>query len=518
MRDASAYRADRFLERALLSSLLVHGVAMLTMVPLLLPALPGGGAPSDLSRVSYIAAHPWRFRFGWLPWQLCALSDVWLAVALLRVRWVPRAGAVLVLLCTVAGVIPDQGAQILWMSRGIELSRAAASSGNLGAYLQFERVAFECTAGWGALSYTLAALGWTWCFVSARVWNRWLTGLSLLLWPLMLGLAAAPLLPTALRLTAWVLALGNALGFVLLEAWFALIAEAVLRRARPFLPHGRAARWRHPKEGALGRVADVVANSRLCAALGQLLPLFEMVSDVTDVIYVNYLVPTKRLLRFVPEGLELQQLGPDGAYSLFTFLTFRHRHFGFGCLGPLRRLFPSSTQSNWRIHVRDPRTGISGIYFVSNATTSTLHAMAARLLTQGMPMHVLHRGEVRRAPGGEVQLNLDPGSGSASDAVATLRPCPPPELPAPFGACFASFRDFLAYCVPQDRAMSTQPELRRVTRHEIDLGIPLSACEPMAGEVASGAARAIVEDAAPLCFRVPSLRFHFAREAHDPLP
>lgn len=75
----------------------------------------------------------------------------------------------------------------------------------------------------------------------------------------------------------------------------------------------------------------------------------------------------------------------------------------------------------------------------------------------------------------------------------------------------------LAYCVPQDRSLSTQPHRQTVTRHEIDLGIPLGACEPLAGEVAGRATRGIAGDSAPLCFRVPSMRFHFAAELREPL-
>jgi hypothetical protein len=84
--------------------------------------------------------------------------------------------------------------------------------------------------------------------------------------------------------------------------------------------------------------------------------------------------------------------------------------------------------------------------------------------------------------------------------------------------CFDSYRDFLAYCVPQDRAMASQPWQGTVSRQEIDLGIPLDACEPLEGEVRSKAAAAVARDAAPLCFRVASVRFLFTSEAHDALP
>jgi hypothetical protein len=75
----------------------------------------------------------------------------------------------------------------------------------------------------------------------------------------------------------------------------------------------------------------------------------------------------------------------------------------------------------------------------------------------------------------------------------------------------------LAYVVPQDRAFSTQPWRKRVTRQEIELGIPLEACEPLEGTVHSRAAEEIIGDAMPFCFRVAAVRFRFESQEHDPL-
>jgi hypothetical protein len=502
--------ADRALEWALLFNFVVHGVAMLAMALLLLPALPGGSAPTDLERVAYIAAHPWRFRLGWFPWQLCALSDLWLAVAMVRVRWLPRAPAVGVLVLTLAAVVPDQGAQAVWITRGVALAQTDAA-----AYFALERTIFPLTAAWGALFYTLAALGWTWCFARAGTWSRALTLLSVPLWATMLVAVGGPLLPAAHRPSPAFVSAANGLGFTQLQLWLGLVTEAVLRRARPFEPFGRLARWRYPGSGALSRLVDAFANSRLFGALLEPLPEVEMRSDITDVVYVNYLLDADAAEKLVPPNLELQRLGPGGKYALFSFLTFRHGHFGFAFLGPLRRWLPSPVQTNWRIHVRDPRTGHEGIYFLTNAITSLVPALGARMLTEGMPMHVLARGDMARSPDGEVRVALDPGSGSAPDAEMLLRPAPAPELTGPWRECWEDFGAFLAYCVPQDRAMSSQPLRLRISRQEIHLGIPLDACEPMAGSVVSRAARAIAGDAEPLCFRVPDVKFVFAVEAHD---
>ncbi len=511
-------RRERLLEQALVFTFVMHALAMLAMATLLLPTMPGGGVQDDALRIAAIAAHPWRFRLGWLPWQLTAVSDVLLGIGLLRARWVPRGPAVAAFVLTALAVLPDQAAQLVWITRGVDAAREAVLTGDPGEYLALERWMFAGTAAVGATFYTLGGIAWCVCFARAGTWSRLLTAVSVPLYAIFLGVSVGPLLPPGLRPPATLVAAGNAVGFVLLELWLALVAEQVLRRSRPPSRHGRDAPWRHPAAGPVGRILDILAESRFVRALCEWLPVPAFRSDIREVIYVNYLVPSSRLLPLVPEGLKLQRLGPRGEWALFTFLTYRHGHFGPRLLGPLRRLSPSPLQTNWRIHVEDPGTGHRGITFVTNAITATINALGARLMTEGMPMHVLQGGELRREPDGAIHLRLDPGQGSAPDAEAHLRVSAESALPAPWGECFSSFQEFLAYCVPQDRAMSTQPWWPRVTRQEIDLGIPLSVCERLEGEVISAAASARVGDARALCFRVPGVAFLFSGEEHDPLP
>jgi hypothetical protein len=512
-RGAPLYTSrDRALERALLFNFVIHGVALLGMAAFLLAALPGGSAASDADRIATIAAHPWRFRLGWFPWQLCAVADLLLAIAMVRTPWLPRGGARVVLLFTVAAVMPDQYAQAVWVTRGVALAQTDAA-----AYLALEREIFPLTAGWGALFYTLAALAWTWCFARAKTWSRTLTTLSVPLWATMIVAVTAPLLPDAWRPSAKFVSTANGAGFLMLQVWLALVTEQVMRRARPFEPYGRLARWRHPSGGPIARALDALANSRFCGAVLEPLPEVEMRSDIQNVVYVSYLVPAHVAEALVPPGLELSRLGPDGKWALFTFLTYQHGHFGFAFLGPLRKLLPSPVQTNWRIHVSNPETGHRGIYFLTNAITSAMPALAARLTTEGMPMHVLARGSVEKNGDGAVAIALDPGGGSAPDAIVDVTPqTAHPELAGAWAECFSDFRDFLRYCVPQDRAMSSQPWKNRVSRQEIDLGIPIEACVPVTGNVASRAARAIAGDAEPLCFYVPNVHFTFSVEAHDP--
>jgi hypothetical protein len=512
----SAPRAARFLEQTLLANIVVHALAIVTMGLVLMPALPGGPTNDDASRIAFIAEHPWLWRLGWLPWHLCAFCDLVMGVALVTTRWVPRLPAAFTLLVTLCAVVPEQTGEMSWVSRGVVLAQDAHRTDELEPYLQFEAWTFHLVVVIGASIYMVMALGWTWCFIAAGTWNRLLSWLTPLTWGLLAVGSVGLLMPEPIRPGDTVVGVTNGVGFLLLEAWLILVAEAVLRRSRPDEVHGRMVPWRHPWDGWVGRALEAVANSRFVRAVCEWLPVPAFRSDIRDVIYCNCVVEADRLLHLLPTGLELQRLGPDGRWALFTHLTYRHGHFGPAFLGPLRRLLPSPVHTNWRIYVRDRQSGRTGIYFVTNAIASTPHALAARLLSEGMPMHALADGKLLVGSGNEVCVRLNPGAGSAPDLEADLRPGPG-ELPAPFDSCWSNYREFLNYAVPQDRAYSVQLWYERLTRQEIELGIPLDLCQPLTGNVFSKAAEAFVGQTTCVSFRVPSVAFRFDHEERDVL-
>src|SRR5262249_50219870 len=201
-------------------------------------------------------------------------------------------------------------------------------SGNLAPYTQFETSIFFQVGAWAALIYTFSAWAWTWCFARSTIWQRWLIWLSAVTWLLLMAVSIGPLLPDAVRPGAGIIAAGNAIGFALMMVWFSVIAELVLRRSRPDEPFGRVARWVHPRRDLLGKLLTGLGASRLARAFGEWLPPVAFMSNITNVIYVNYLVEAQRLIPLVPWALELQRLGPEGKYALFTHLTYQHGHFG----------------------------------------------------------------------------------------------------------------------------------------------------------------------------------------------
>jgi hypothetical protein len=508
-------RAAWPLESALIFTFFAHAAAMLTMAAFLLPGMPGGSSPTAAARIDYVANHPALWRIGWLGWQVTALSDLMLSVALLATKWISKPIAAATVLITIAAILPDQIGQAIWSFHGPAMARAAIARGDLSPYLTTEARLFRCVAGWGGAGYLLGAFGWTWCFAAAAgTWSKRLTWLSIATWGLFAASVAVIFIPPSVGVPAWLstaVSGANAVAFVLLLVWLADVAEQVLRRARPGATTGSRAPWRHPRF----RLLDLAANSRFVRAIGEHSPILAMASDISNVVYVNYLVPAEKLEPLLPPMLQMQRLGPGGSRAMFSILTYNHGHFGPICFGPMRRFWPGPVQSNWRIYVVDPRTGRQGVHFVTTAITSTPHALATRILSEGVPMHVPADASVGRDADGSIRVSIERGSGTAPDFRGVFRPAGDRELPSDWNNCFSSYTGMLDYCVPQDRAIAPQPWFERIARQEISLGIAADDCVPMTAKIDSAAAVAIVGDAIPVCFRVDRVAFRFLGESFD---
>ena len=222
------------LYRALVFTFLAHGAAMLGMLLFLLPLVPGGGGSgTDLDRMIRIANSPVAYRLGWLGWQVTALSDLWLAAALL---WVTDRGtrarrlAIFTAVFVVLAVIPDQTAQFLLTTRGFELATEGAAYRDATDFLAFEDMMFPLTSGWAAVLYTLGAIGWALVLREVGIWNRLLARLSPPMLVLFMAISVAPILPPALRPKPELIGAGNALAFTVLEAWFVLVGWSLRKR------------------------------------------------------------------------------------------------------------------------------------------------------------------------------------------------------------------------------------------------------------------------------------------------
>lgn len=495
--------AEKAIEISIFFALLVHVIALFTMAGLLLPGIPGPGLDTIDLRAVYVATHSWQWHLGWLPWHLCALSDLALSLALLQLRWIPKALSIPTLLLTLTAVVLEQYFETLWDIWG---PHVAATGGF--AYLRFESRVSIPVSVIAAVLYAVMAIGWSLCLSHSSTWTKVLTWLSAVTWTLLLISSASQLLPFGHRPPAVLADLGNTVGFPLMVLWFLLALEAVLRRTRRTEPCGRMAEWRSARSGFTGRLLNLLANSRALKYALEFLPKVVLQSDVRNVVYLNYLVNADRLQTLLPPALQVQRLGPQGDLALFSTLTYRHGHFG-PKLFALRKLMPSPLQSNWRLYVRDRVTSTNGIYFVSTCLSNAPIALLARVASEGVPMHVPHEMHLENGADGSYRILIDPGTGSAPDLQADLVPTSMLALPSVWERCFGSFDGLLRYCVPQDQALSVPSGHGGTLAQKIRLKAALSSALPLAGQVRSNVLQQIVGDSEPICFVIPNVELHY---------
>ena len=154
------------LQTAVLCCLAIHVLAPVGMLLWVMPGFDLGGSAAE-HRAAYIASSSWAWRLGWAPWQLCALSDLWVSVAV--VRWVAarpaRDGlrwAWFGVLATVAAVIPDQWGEWTLVTQHVDTARALASQrGDPSALLASESWALLMTGVCGNSGYVLMTIAWS---------------------------------------------------------------------------------------------------------------------------------------------------------------------------------------------------------------------------------------------------------------------------------------------------------------------------------------------------------------------
>jgi hypothetical protein len=494
-----AHAAYRSWIAALAAFQLLHVTALITMGLWLLPGL--SPELSAATRVEYIQAHIWQWRLGWLPWQLCAASDLWLSVALFR--WArsfrePRASrwAMAALLCLVVAIVPEQYAETRpvgpFVSTPVDLFRSELA------------LAMWLTGTWANIAYTLMTACWLRCLHalpkrSGAELGGVFDGVVLLAF-LLAGMA---------NHSAWspsdggenahafqIASLFNAVAFpglFLIGLRMAMVAgEAQLHALVP------------PNASHTSMWQQAVCSPGLRDLLRAMLfwmPFPTLRSDVQDVVYVNWLVPADALQTCVGSELRIERYGDR---ALLSALLFRHGHFGPKFLGPLRKLLPSPIQCNVRAYLSTPARHVA---FVANWVDHALYFAGARLLSDGLPVQLGAARHVRNTSALEVFAGASDGRASLH---VQLEACGDQVLPDAFKPIFSSWSSLVAYVLPQDAARRTLPTIGCIAATAIEVVAPLSAAVPvnLKSVFVGDPVLAELTSNAPACaFLVPTMTF-----------
>jgi hypothetical protein len=267
--------------------------------------------------------------------------------------------------------------------------------------------------------------------------------------------------------------------------------------------------YQHPKGVAGAWLANWLANSRSLRAVRRkvfaCLPFPVLESDVRDVLYLNWVVPTSLAQRVSPPGVSLEEVHGQ---SVFTVLIYRHGNFGPRFLGPLRRLLPSPLQSNWRFYVaginQSPVTQPT-VLFVRNFFNSALYAVGTCLGSDALPSELPKR--FTYTSGSTLSSELVDCNGHLQlkiNAVVSDRKV----LPETFIGIFPSWGDAVANLTLQDSAVVQPPDLDCLAQAGISLPIELQSVRPVEANATYGNCLEQLGIAGtPLAFVVPSVKF-----------
>lgn len=275
--------------------------------------------------------------------------------------------------------------------------------------------------------------------------------------------------------------------------------------------------YKHPEPGAFGRIVESLANSDSIASVRRAvlsrLPFLTLESDIIDVIYVTWLVEVDAATAFVPTGLRLWQ---RNGLTPFTALTYRHGHFGPAIAGPLRKLFPSPLQSNWRLYLEETSgvLPLRTVLFIKNIMNNVGYALGSRIFSDVLPTHLASRF-IHGRDGDSFRTSFQSGQGSApslsfSGAISTSD-----GLTTLFKSVFGSWQAAVEFLVSQDAAIAHVESIDRTVLGEIHLPVDISAIQPLhvtSEEVECSLLSALRPIEAPLCFVLPSVKFRATSE------
>lgn len=138
-----------------------------------------------------------------------------------------------------------------------------------------------------------------------------------------------------------------------------------------------------PRNTLLFRCLASILSCHLLLALRRFLmkflPFMRLQSQVSNIVYLSWLVDIEQVRPHYP-GIKLWE---KQGKTIFTILTYQHRHFGFSFLGRFRKWMPSPKQSNWRFYLNEsyPKT----VLFEQVLLDQYIYVVGGRLASDVMP-------------------------------------------------------------------------------------------------------------------------------------
>ena len=219
--------------------------------------------------------------------------------------------------------------------------------------------------------------------------------------------------------------------------------------------------FRYPRKSLAGNVLNRLLNNIFFIKLKRILfyPFSNTIltSDVTNVVFLNWLIPFKKIEHLVPPHVKLKMYGDQ---VLFTVLTYKHGKFGPVFLKPFKKIMGSPLQSNWRFYIENNSDfGVQqpAIFFIRNCIDDTAYALGSRvcsnILLTDLPETFEHAFE-----NGHFTTHIQPGLSNSPDLFVRLKSTDDKTLPEKFKIRFPDTDALIRMICEQDFAVAAQPD------------------------------------------------------------
>ena len=268
--------------------------------------------------------------------------------------------------------------------------------------------------------------------------------------------------------------------------------------------------YRHPKKGFLTLLIEAICNSNGLRAIRRVLfsfiPFIKLESSVVNIVYCNWLVDIDKVNHLFPDQASLININGK---TVLSVLTYKHENFRPSILNPIKALFPSPLQSNWRLYVSsfNGKNSKGAVFFIKNIMNNLLFTVGTRFSSDAMLTHYpkafKHGSESEK-----FITEISPGLGSSPDLLMEATQANQLELPDELIEHFKSQDAALEYLCIQEIAYTEATDVKGLCKAEIELPIDTNAVVPLKVEsISSLYLSEITENAKPFAFLVPKVHF-----------
>ncbi len=183
----------------------------------------------------------------------------------------------------------------------------------------------------------------------------------------------------------------------------------------------------------------------------------QLTSDITDVVYLNWMVPIQNVVHLLPTEIKLKTYEDN---VLLTVLTYKHGNFRPSFFNRFKKIFASPVQSNWRVYIENTQDfGIQQptVFFLKNCINEHTYALGSRIVSNVLQTHLPH--SLKHVLGDKnIVTEMQSGCSNSPDLYTDVSVSDSWNVPGSFNAITSDRKKLIEVICNQDAAVSAQLE------------------------------------------------------------